>query len=511
MDHSLSSSNLDGWQNEPQVGQRHVPQNLLKRVKRYSLWAAIILVVNMVLETSMGVNAIQPMLKTIATDLNEIREKTRDSFYIKGEEEIDKAINELIVYVDGGVRTLFASSMPFKIFELLLALALPVMGYCGAARQDQTLLRVFCCCNCVVASCSCMFVLMGMFFATSLSGAAVMATPWLEKCNPSVCKVVQDPDKYKACFASAVEGFSPQSDPAMPDGCWVLLACGGVNPKGWKCDGQSCYLRSERPLTFFDAAEVCRMNGGSLARIKNNTENSRVDALADTSEQGRTWIGLTNRDSWDPREWIWEGSDAKLGDQRFASWHGATGEPVNAGTQQCAVLLENDWYTAHCNEWLPYVCWKKFEQPPKPPKPPKPPHNGSVFFDLSRRSADATTIRTIRRRDLDDPSPRKHRADNCDAPMKPSDLKNWVVHGPLVEVAQTASKDGPRLLNDFAWIQWLGVAFAIPFVMLTCCGIKYGWEADKAFSAGFRQVRDAGLDEPLAPQRGRANFEMPQG
>ena len=90
-------------------------------------------------------------------------------------------------------------------------------------------------------------------------------------------------------------------------------------------------------------------------------------------------------------------------------------------------------------------------------------------------------------------------------------MKNWVVNGPLVEVAQTASKDGPKLLTDFAWIQWLGVVFAVPFVLLTCCGIKYGWEADKAFSSGFRQVRDAGLDEPLAPNRNRANFEMPQG
>ena len=27
----------------------------------------------------------------------------------------------------------------------------------------------------------------------------------------------------------------------------------------------------------------------------------------------------------------------------------------------------------------------------------------------------------------------------------------------------------------------------------------------------FRQARDAGLDEPLAPNRNRANFEMPQG
>merc|ERR1719160_989005 len=169
MDHSLSSS-LDGWQNEPQVGQPSVPRQLLQRVKRYSLWAAIILVVTDVLETSMGINAIQPMLKLIATDLNEIREKTRDNFYIKGEEDIDKMINELTTYVDGGVRTLFASSMPIKVFELLLALSLPVMGYCGAARQDQTLLRIFCCCNCVVSSCSCIFVMAGMLFATSLPG-----------------------------------------------------------------------------------------------------------------------------------------------------------------------------------------------------------------------------------------------------------------------------------------------------------------------------------------------------
>ena len=87
MDHSLSSS-LDGWQNEPQVGQPSVPRQILKRVKRYSLWAAIILIIRMVLEISIGANAIQPMLKLIATDLNEIRERTRDNFYIKGEEEI---------------------------------------------------------------------------------------------------------------------------------------------------------------------------------------------------------------------------------------------------------------------------------------------------------------------------------------------------------------------------------------------------------------------------------------
>jgi hypothetical protein len=439
----------------------------------------------MVVETSMGVNAIQPMLKTISDDLNEIRDKTRDNFYIKGEEEIDKALAELTTFVNGGIRTAFTSSMfGSKVFELLLALALPVMGYCGASRQDQTLLRAFCCCNCVVASCSCLFVMAGMLFATSLSGAAVMASPWLEKCDPRVCKVVQDAEQYKTCIASAVEGFAPRSDPAMPDGCWVLLACGGVDTNVWQCSHGSCYLRSERPLTYFDAAEVCRMNGGSLARILNSTENSQVDTLADTSEQGRTWIGLTNRESWDPREWIWEGSDMKLADSAFASWHGATGEPVNAGTQQCAVLLEDDWYTAHCNEWLPFVCWKKDHKQMEPKKKPNEIEIGD--------------------------EPHKHKG-ICEVPISPADLKNWVVNGPLVEVAQTASKDGPKLLNDFAWIQWLGVAFAIPFVMLTCCGIKYGWEADKAFSAGFRQVRDAGLDEPLAPNRGRANFEMPQG
>ena len=493
MDHSLSSS-LDGWQNEPQVGQPSVPRQLLNRVKRYALWAAIILIIRMVLETSMGFNAIQPMLKLIATDLNEIRERTRDNFYIKGEEEIDKMINELTTYVDGGTWSLFVSSMPLKVFELLLALALPVMGYVGAARQDRTLLRIFCCCNCVVASCSCMFVLMGMLFATSLSGVAVIASPWLEKCNPSVCKVLQDADQYKECFASAVEGFQPRSEPAMPDGCWVLLACGGVDPTTWECKGKSCYLRSERPLTFFDAAEVCRMNGGSLARITNSTENAAVEKLAETSEQGRTWIGLTNRDSWDPREWIWEGSDAKLADHKFAPWHGATGEPSNAGTQQCAVLLEDDWYTAHCNEWLPFVCWR-----PSSPKPPRG-VGGRALADETLELDLAPAHREQKRV--------KH---ICDAPATPADLKNWVVNGPLVEVAQTASKDGPKLLTDFAWIQWLGVVFAVPFVLLTCCGIKYGWEADKAFTSGFRQVRDAGLDEPLAPSRNRANFEMPQG
>jgi hypothetical protein len=337
-----------------------------------------------------------------------------------------------------------------------------------------------------------MFVLMGMLFATSISGAAVIASPWLEKCDPTVCKTLQDAEQYKACFASAVEGFAPRSEPAMPDGCWVLLACGGVDTNEWQCSQGSCYLRSERPLTYFDAAEVCRMNGGHLARIINSTENSKVDTLADTSEQGRIWIGLTNRESWDPREWIWEGSDIKLTDHPFSPWHGATGEPVNAGTQQCAVLLEDDWYTAHCNEWLPFVCWKaedKPSKPSKPSKPKKPPSEIEILED----------------------TPHKHKKGICDVPKSPVDLKNWVVNGPLVEVAQTASKDGPRLLNDFAWIQWLGVAFAIPFVLLTCCGVKYGWQADKAFSSGFRQVRDAGLDEPLAPNRGRVNFEMPQG
>merc|ERR1719163_379843 len=149
------------------------------------------------------------------------------------------------------------------------------------------------------------------------------------------------------------------------------------------------------------------MNGGSLARIVNKTENGQVDALADTYEQGRTWIGLTNRESWNPREWIWEGSDMKLADNAFASWHGATGEPVNAGTQQCAVLLEDDWYTAHCNEWLPFVCYK----------PRWKPANRELQSVENTLEIEITG---------DPPQPRPaHTKHVCDAPKSPSDLKNW--------------------------------------------------------------------------------------
>jgi hypothetical protein len=157
-----------------------------------------------------------------------------------------------------------------------------------------------------------------------------------------------------------------------------------------------------------------------------------------------------------------------------------------------------DWFTAPCEAWHPFVCYKGAATPkptpaPAPPTPkptpapapaPPPTPNGTVAVEARRLEG------------LEDPYDDADPYERiCRPPKTKEDLNNWVVNQPLVALASTASRDGPEFLNDFAWMYWLGVLCAIPVVPLTACGAKYGWQADQAFQRGFNQIDR--LDEPL--------------
>ncbi len=112
------------------------------------------------------------------------------------------------------------------------------------------------------------------------------------------------------------------------------------------------YLFCDELKDWNEAKTICNSYGYTMVSIENNEENSWIVSMLQTLFNERTsWIGYTD----EAQEGIWSWSNNSTG--IFENWH--SGEPNNAGTENCAHIWENqnaDWNDINCNNNYRYIC-----------------------------------------------------------------------------------------------------------------------------------------------------------
>jgi len=106
------------------------------------------------------------------------------------------------------------------------------------------------------------------------------------------------------------------------------------------------------PMGWTDAAGFCAARGRSLARIDSAAQSAALYAAARKLNDGRWWIGLSDRTTEGDFRWTDGSAPAP------PNW--ARGEPDNDGCHQdCAALKEDaagKWHDTHCAQRRPFVC-----------------------------------------------------------------------------------------------------------------------------------------------------------
>merc|ERR1719347_713907 len=111
----------------------------------------------------------------------------------------------------------------------------------------------------------------------------------------------------------------------------------------WMVGGESCYLMSPTPLTWYQAQEYCGTNGGYLAEINTSAEQSLLSASLSSS--GYYWLGLS--DLAHHGTYTWQHSYTP---PTVTYW--GQGEP-DGGEQHCVFL-----WGGHQYQWADYECDK---------------------------------------------------------------------------------------------------------------------------------------------------------
>ncbi|CAH1263269.1 CSMD3 [Branchiostoma lanceolatum] len=146
-----------------------------------------------------------------------------------------------------------------------------------------------------------------------------------------------DPDNGWVCHCPV--GYELQEDEC-------IVAC----PSDATRHGEACYkMGTFRSLTYSLASQLCRFDGGELARVRDQATADFVKDLAGGSD---TWIGLD--DTTTEGEYRWLADSTTLGD--FAPW--AEGQPSDPfGMYDCVKLTAEGHFSAvPCNSFMQYVC-----------------------------------------------------------------------------------------------------------------------------------------------------------
>ena len=130
----------------------------------------------------------------------------------------------------------------------------------------------------------------------------------------------------------------------------VDLGCtctSGACAAGWTSFNVSCYRKYEVARAWSDARAACVAEGGDLASILSEEENTFVGAIA----KGVVWIGGTDG----AFEGVWTWSDGSP--WRYGKW--APGEP-NDDTENCAMMYDASgdwgWNDGACHTSFHYIC-----------------------------------------------------------------------------------------------------------------------------------------------------------
>ncbi|NXY34423.1 KLRG1 protein, partial [Pomatorhinus ruficollis] len=118
-------------------------------------------------------------------------------------------------------------------------------------------------------------------------------------------------------------------------------ACHPSCPQQWVAYRGSCYSFSTESKDWNSSRESCRAQGAHLLVISDTWE---MDLFKYIKTQ-HFWIGLRNSTS---SGWIWEDGSV-LSDAKVRS---------NSHVQNCAVLMDSQFYASSCEVSIPWICEK---------------------------------------------------------------------------------------------------------------------------------------------------------
>jgi len=148
----------------------------------------------------------------------------------------------------------------------------------------------------------------------------------------------------------ALGAVSPSDDPQGK------LERGNCRPF-WYSFNNRCYKYIATHFTWADAELHCVSEGANLVSVHSKGEDHFVKSLIKNYDptEGYTWIGLS--DTQKEGSWMWsDGCAAK-----FFSW--SSGEPNNAGNEDCGHFNYHKWNDFPCSTTISSVCASRITCP----------------------------------------------------------------------------------------------------------------------------------------------------
>merc|ERR1711973_714537 len=128
-------------------------------------------------------------------------------------------------------------------------------------------------------------------------------------------------------------------------GATSLIESSGCPSGEWIPLGDHCYLLSPTKMNWFQAQQFCAENGGYLAEILSQSEQSNLEALLKIGQYKNYWIGLS--DLAYEGKYEWQHSFTPLGE--YNNW--APTQPDGQGNEDCVRLCHGwDW------GWADWIC-----------------------------------------------------------------------------------------------------------------------------------------------------------
>ena len=142
---------------------------------------------------------------------------------------------------------------------------------------------------------------------------------------------------------------------------FLILSFAATCEAEWTSFGSSCYKLYTLRQNWNNAKVNCQraIDGAKLVKIETDKENDFIQNKY-LNTRGIYWIGLSDIDN--EGEWKWTDGTGLTGYNKWKS-----GQPNNAGDQDCVAILEGDytagyhnaeWNDLNCSRQLGYICKK---------------------------------------------------------------------------------------------------------------------------------------------------------